>query len=748
MKRIATLLLVLLTMQAQAQVQGPVYQFNGGVPVFIGSQQKSAPWCGGFDNPQPAMGDLNGDGKMDMVIFEKEPSQVKTFINYGTPGNPRYEFEPKYIANFPNCNEYLALFDYNHDNIPDLCTHGGMYGFSIYKGYYNGNNELCFTFYRVLIYSNDLTTVPPIDCYVKNSDLPCIFDIDDDGDYDFFSYDANGAFIYFYQNHQVEDGQPSDTIRTKLRDKCWGKIGQGTARTHTMPYSCNNVGLLRSTGGNRHGNNAICIFRADNDSDYDLLDGNAQFSDLQFFRNGKQQTGNAVDTMIFQDTLWQNAYMTEYAAPFYLDGDQDGNMDILVTPRAEGTSENYKTIQLYRNTGTTNNPTYAWQTDTFLVDQTIDIGTGAYPMLYDYDRDGKPDLIVGSDGYYQSGVLRSRLAYYRNTSTGPGSPSFTFQTYNLLNMDTASQKGAAPSAGDLDNDGKDDLIIGQTDGTMTFYTNTAASNAVQPVWSNPVKKIRDHTGSVIMDVGSNAAPFIYDLDKDGKNDLIVGTMLGYFIYYQNVGTVPGQLKLKRVNLQLGGMKVDPQTSWKGHATPFIGKIDDGPTDYLLSGSSSGALYRFSGFQGGDTTLAYPALDSLYSFIKGLGVRTAPTVADIDGDGHSDMIVGTQYGGLLMYRQVMMLSGGSTPQLPKYAEVSIYPNPARDVLNINWNTAFAEDDVVSVSVVNALGQQVLQQSFPSSRNAIQVDIAQLPSGIYFCIATSGTRRSVNTLHIIR
>jgi hypothetical protein len=37
-------------------------------------------------------------------------------------------------------------------------------------------------------------------------------------------------------------------------------------------------------------------------------------------------------------------------------------------------------------------------------------------MLFDYDKDGKLDLFVGSDGYYQStGLLRSKVLYYQAT---------------------------------------------------------------------------------------------------------------------------------------------------------------------------------------------------------------------------------------------------------------------------------------------------------------------------------------------
>src|SRR5690606_22679489 len=109
-------------------------------------------FAGGFNNPQFAMGDLNNDGKQDLVIFERGSEWIRTFVNTGTAGNPDYRYRPQYAKHFPQAREYLKLVDYNCDNIPDL-IHRGNNGFSIYKGYYNTNNELSFNYYKDLFYS-------------------------------------------------------------------------------------------------------------------------------------------------------------------------------------------------------------------------------------------------------------------------------------------------------------------------------------------------------------------------------------------------------------------------------------------------------------------------------------------------------------------------------------------------------------------------------------------------------------------
>jgi hypothetical protein len=737
-----------ITMTASAQF--PLHSYDGSVPVIMNGQPRTAPWAGGMDNPQPAMGDLNNDGKQDMVIFERLPGfpyqfQIKTFINTGVAGNPVYVFQPEYIANFPECSQYLILADYNDDNIPDLFTHGGVWGFAVYKGYYNGSQELCFSFYQYLVYHNDQNSQPPTYAHVKNSDIPCIVDVDGDSDLDFFAYDPDGRYVRFFKNYREEDNLPNDSIRVKFAHRCWGKVRQDIVRAHQLSYPCYNGNLLlRSSGGDRDGNNAICLFDVDGDSDFDLLEGNNQYSDLQFMHNARIETAYPVDSMDTQDTTWKNVLMPQYPAPFYLDADQDGKKDIIVTPLTKST-ENHRNMYWLRNTGTTSAPVFTYQKDTFLVDQMIDLGSNAYPVLYDYDRDGKKDLLVGSSGYYQqqSGVMRSRLAYFRNTSTGPGNPSFEFQTYNLLQVDTMDLKGSAPACGDLNNDGKDDLILGQSDGTLTLYINTAGSNSVQPVWSAPQIKIRD-INNIVIDVGLDAAPFIRDMDNDGKPDLVIGTSVGYLVYYRNVSTVPNQVKLQRINIKLGDVQVDAQVTWgENYSTPFFGYVDDSGVEYLLCGSASGNLYRYTGFQAGDTSATYTVLDNMYSQVTGLALRTAPTAGDVDGDGKMELIVGTRFGGLLMYRQTVSAAAGNIRGQGADGQLTLHPNPARNSLHVQWNKEFAVTNV-EISLLNTLGQLVMTRRIGAATNSVDLDISDLPAGVYFCRVRSGSGQLVQAV----
>lgn len=733
------LILTLLYHTASAQFEGQVYQPSVNAQVYVNSIERTLAWAGGFNNPQLTIADLNNDGTKDLVIFERYKQQLKTFINHGTNGNPDYRFDLEYANYFPEIMEYLILADYNDDGIADL-FHRGLWGIEVWRGYYN-NNHLSFTYYKSLYYNNDQQSSGEVNAYVEPSDIPAIYDVDNDGDLDFIAFYSGGSRLYWYRNMRVEDGLPADTIRIKLKDRCWGKVFQGVQRAYLLANPCDNSGLLKSSGGERHTGNTLCMFDLDGDNDGDILNGNLSFSDIQLLVNGKAQGTSGVDSIIAQDTTWQQYHLPIWPAAFNLDIDQDGDNDILITPHGDFTSDNYKTIALYRNTGTNNAPVFTFESDTFLVDKTVDVGSASRPLFYDYDKDGKPDLLIGSEGYFQAGLLKSRLSYYRNTST-VGTPSFDFVTDNLANFAVEGLRGSSPAIGDLDEDGKDDLVLGQQNGTLTMYTNTASSNLVEPIWINPVSNIKDEN-NITIDIGQGAAPVIYDIDQDDRPDLLIGTMLGYLVYYRNVTTVPGQMKLQLVNSQLGDIKVDPDVPFIGYCTPYIGKMDNTGTTYIVSGSESGRIHRFTGFQGGDTTATYPMIDSMYSWITGAGVRTAPAIADVDGDGMYEMVIGNQFGGLFLYKQWV---NASVENIVANAslDISVYPNPAKNHIDVTLITPVDQADIV---LLNTIGQKVRTAHIKGGQ-ASRLDITELPAGIYFCIVSSGNLRHSRTVSIIK
>lgn len=754
MKKIFTLAaaqLLIFSQFCSAQFQGKIYQPDSSIHMIWGSTPKKYPWCGGFNNPQFATADLNHDGLKDLVIYERSNGTVKTFINHGVAGNPDYQYAPHYADNFPPLENFLKLEDYNCDGVPDLIE-GSTAGFGLYRGYYNTAGELSFNYYKDLWYTDP--TGNSVNAYVAANDIPGVADIDGDGDLDFMSYSVLGSTISLYKNCQVEDHLPCDSVRVCFTDACWGKSYQGFDRKQNLAYNCSQFGTttcrtVNDGSNNRttlHQGNTICLLDIDADGDYDYLDGNISFPDIQLLINGKKQTTLQRDSIISQDTLWQSngtqLHLPNWPAAFWVDYDQDGKKDILISPHAESSSENYRVGVYYKNTGTPTVPAFTFQTDTLIVGESIDVGSGSVPVLYDYNRDGKLDLFIGSDGFYNNGSLRSKIAYYQNTSV-TNNPSFTLVTDDFMGLSAENYQGAALGFGDLDTDGKDDLVVGHTNGTISYFRNTAATAADQPVWTLAQNALKDAAFNTI-NVGGFAAPLVYDMNKDGKPDLLVGYQAGYIYYYQNNGPSGTALGLQKITNKLGNAHTD---AFSGYSTPYIGKMDNMGKDYLVMGSYSGNIYRYDDFQSGNVSSNFTRIDSQYSLIN-IPLRSAPAIGDIDGDGKYEMIIGNSLGGLFLYKQNGVVSVNNVSYNGNSANCTVYPNPAKDVLNLAWNQGFATTGTVEIGLYNMMGQRLLYTTATGNSQKTEMSLANIPSGIYCCIMQCADKRFVTNVTIVK
>lgn len=724
---------LLYALAANAQVSRVIYVEDATIKAYNGNFEKQLAWCGGFNNPQFTMGDINNDQVADLVVYDYHSNQIKTFLNMGTPGAPNYVYAPKYQANFPAPNNYLILADYNRDGIADAINKGAG-GYRVHKGYFNAKNELCFTVFKELRYKSDPGNT--INANSNGGDIPTIADIDGDGDLDFISFNEGGAILYFFKNCQVEHGLPKDSIDICKPTNCWGYVNQGNVRKYTTsitlgdPLYCPNY-FNYDCRGTLHGGNTACVVDIDGDGDYDFLGGNFAFNDLQLLINGKAQYGSK-DSIVAQDTIWKNFEMSSWPAAFNIDVDGDGKKDILVSPHAVGVSENYRNIAYFRNTGTLTAPVFTYQTDTFLQDQGIDVGSSSYPFLYDYNRDGKPDLFVGSAGYFQNtGVFRSKIAYYKNTKVG-NETRMVLQTTDFNNIFAENVEGAAPAFGDLDNDGKDDMVVGHADGTLTFYRNVSPTNVVQPVFA-PGVLLKDDLGADVR-IQNNAIPFLYDINNDGKKDLLIGSQIATIGLYTNTGNT-GVLRLTRTTDTLGGMR--SQTSGLfGFSSIYVGRMDSSATQYILLGNANGTFRRYGGFQSGNINMNYQLLDDNYSGID-VGDRSTPAIADLNGDGRFELISGNLLGGLNQYTQVLDAGTGTGYGGSKNSgSCNIYPNPASDKLYITWDQAFASNEEVNVQLINITGQSIAKNSISGNKLMTMINVSDYPAGIYVCLVQAG------------
>lgn len=78
------------------------------------------------------------------------------------------------------------------------------------------------------------------------------------------------------------------------------------------------------------------------------------------------------------------------------------------------------------------------------------------------------------------------------------------------------------------------------------------------------------------------------------------------------------------------------------------------------------------------------------------------------------------------------TGAGIPAITNYdiSDLIIYPNPAEDVLSLEFS--MGEHHAANISIVNQIGQLMINRTFHSTQGVVseEIDISKLPSGIYF------------------
>ena len=107
----------------------------------------SSALSGGINSAQFSNIDLNIDGIMDIIIFDKSGNKLIPFINL----NGNIIYAPKYRKNFPTIHDWILLIDYNCDGKNDIFTYGGG-GISVYLN--TSDTDLEFTHIDSLLQSS------------------------------------------------------------------------------------------------------------------------------------------------------------------------------------------------------------------------------------------------------------------------------------------------------------------------------------------------------------------------------------------------------------------------------------------------------------------------------------------------------------------------------------------------------------------------------------------------------------------
>ena len=461
------------------------------------------------DFPAPALGDLDGDGDLDLLVG-LEDGTLRYFE--GGPVGTFTEQPPPSALATADVGEFAAptMGDIDDDGDTDVSIGSKEDGIRTFlqgpAGTFTDVTGTALDPFPAGAFTNPLDGIYDL--------APDFADIDGDGDLDALV----GAVPGIYYDGSYQDIPLNGIVRF------FENVTPGSPLVEhvgaELPAAIGNplAGLNRMLAG-------PAMVDIDGDGDQDAFLG-GKFGSIGFYQN----TGTSGDP----------AFLDNGFGLTFADIDDDGDLDAFSTQAAVLFLEFKQSpfpvaalgpILFYRNDGTAASPRWELQpTSPIQPFSPPDERPGGFVTFGDMDDDGDLDAFVGfSDSFGKS----AGVAYWENTGTaanpvflGPsGFPEVTEGSFGPL---------PKPDLGDVDLDGDLDLIVGKSDGTIDYYRNDAGVLELMDGEAGEV----DPFAAIDVEVDGDspfsfAGPFLVDFDLDGDLDLFVGNGKGEVFYYEN-----------------------------------------------------------------------------------------------------------------------------------------------------------------------------------------------------------------------
>ena len=447
----------------------------------------------------PVLFDLDDDGDMDFILFGRSgcatgPHGAKYYENIGNTTTPWFqdwnltEAEKKTI---PTVAEQAWVFPINGKNH----LVGNQFASSEFHFYQNvGGNPTRFVLNAA---ANPLRSFFSVCQYATFTS----FDMDNDGDNDVVSGCSIGAYTYLENT-----GSRSNPVFTERR---------GVAN----PLSSIAPGMNVDPTG----------FDVDGDGDIDIVVGqssgglryleNTSPLDLEYSIHLREADENVFSQLTFtqRPTPCLVDFDGDPTTLEFLVGGQDGYLSYV---KNQGVPLRSNYVTFGSDSNVMSNPLFGIHVDSY-----------SAPGAWDVDGDNDQDVvIVSGNGVMMfaenvGNITHSRFLV-RNDSLNP---------FSEIQLGANTQ--FSPSGVDLDADGDIDLIAGTMIGhkTLRYWENTGTNT--QPLF---VEKMESENPFLLVRWDAccsrtSMKQALHDWDKDGDLDLILTGGMGYFYFYENIG---------------------------------------------------------------------------------------------------------------------------------------------------------------------------------------------------------------------